>query len=374
MRFADIPGHDDVKERLRRMADEDHIPHALLLEGPDGAGKFALARAFVQYVHCTARTPDGDSCGMCPSCRQHEAFGNIDTVYSFPVLKKNSKPTISDDYIEEFHELMTESPFMDFERWLSKLDNANGQPQIYVEEGNELIRRLSFMTRQSKYKLAVIWLPERLKIETANKLLKLVEEPFDDTKFVMVSNESRKILPTIYSRTQRIEVKRYSDAELAAILTSMGVDEAAAADLSRIAEGNVNLALRLATVSKERLRHFELFVELMRKAYAVRVADLRTWANEVAALGREGAIQFVGYASRLVRESFLMHLAEPGILTMERAEWDFVAKFFPFVNEKNVEGIIALFDDAERDVAANANAKIVFFDLAVRMIMRIKGK
>lgn len=374
MRFADIPGHDDVKKRLREMADSGRIPHALLLEGPAGAGKFALARAFAQYIHCTARTPDGDSCGRCPSCLQHQAFNHIDTVFSFPVVKKNSKPTISDDYADVFREFMGKYPYMDFDRWLEMLDNINAQPQIFVEEGNELLRRLTFMARQARFKVVLLWLPERMKEETANKLLKLVEEPFGDTIFLMVSNNARRILPTIYSRTQRVNVRRYDDDELTAILTAHGFGDEQARDAARIAEGNVNEALKLADVSKERMQYFELFVELMRKAYARKVGDLRLWSQTVAALGREPVMQFIDYCTRLIRESFLLHLGDTALLTMNAAERAFTAKFFPFINERNVEEMTALFDDARRDIAGNANAKIVFFDLAVRVIILIRRR
>lgn len=374
MRFADIPGHDDVKKRLREMADSGRIPHALLLEGPAGAGKFALARAFAQYIHCTARTPDGDSCGRCPSCLQHQAFNHIDTVFSFPVVKKNSKPTISDDYADVFREFMGKYPYMDFDRWLEMLDNINAQPQIFVEEGNELLRRLTFMARQARFKVVLLWLPERMKEETANKLLKLVEEPFGDTIFLMVSNNARRILPTIYSRTQRVNVRRYDDDELVAILSAHGFGDEQARDAARIAEGNVNEALKLADVSKERMQYFELFVELMRKAYARKVGDLRLWSQTVAALGREPVMQFIDYCTRLIRESFLLHLGDTALLTMNAAERAFTAKFFPFINERNVEEMTALFDDARRDIAGNANAKIVFFDLAVRVIILIRRR
>lgn len=374
MRFADIPGHDDVKKRLREMADSGRIPHALLLEGPAGAGKFALARAFAQYIHCTARTPDGDSCGRCPSCLQHQAFNHIDTVFSFPVVKKNSKPTISDDYADVFREFMGKYPYMDFDRWLEMLDNINAQPQIFVEEGNELLRRLTFMARQARFKVVLLWLPERMKEETANKLLKLVEEPFGDTIFLMVSNNARRILPTIYSRTQRVNVRRYDDDELVAILSAHGFGDEQARDAARIAEGNVNEALKLADVSKERMQYFELFVELMRKAYARKVGDLRLWSQTVAALGREPVMQFIDYCTRLIRESFLLHLGDTALLTMNAAERAFTAKFFPFINERNVEEMTALFDDARCDIAGNANAKIVFFDLAVRVIILIRRR
>lgn len=373
MKFSDIPGHEDIKARLREMADKDRIPHALLLEGPAGCGKFALARAFVQYIHCTNRTADGDSCGCCEACRQQQEFNHIDTVFSFPVLKRKSGGvTVSNDYLEEFKTFLQKSPFMDFKTWVSDLGNPNGQPQIYVDEGNELGRRLSFMTRRSKYKTALMWLPERMVEATANKLLKLVEEPFEDTLFIMVSNESRLILPTIYSRTQRITVPRYSDQEVSAILAGEGIEPALADDLARIAQGSVCEALRQSGENEEHLKHFELFVELMRKAYGRKVSELRKWSQDVAELGREGAIHFVEYMGRLLRESFLMHLGDQRLLTMNRAEYEFVKRFFPFINERNVEDFCTLADEAARDVAANGNSKIIFFDVAVRAIILIR--
>lgn len=374
MRFSDIPGHEREKTLLRDMADADRIPHALLLEGPSGAGKFLLARAFAQYIHCTDRTPDGDSCGRCPSCLQHQSFNHIDTVFSFPVVKKSGKPTLSDDYLADFREFMVSNPYMDFDRWLLALDNINAQPQIYVEEGNELLRRLTFMARRSKYKIAILWLPERLKTDTANKLLKLVEEPFADTKFIMVSNDPRQILPTIYSRTQRIAVLRYSDAEVAAILESRGIDSTTAADAAVVAEGDVNQAIALAEAGSERLRMLELFKTLMRSAYARQVGKLREWSKEVADMGREPAMSFLEYCCRLFRESFLMHLQVDALLTLNTAEREFTARFFPFINNRNVIDLIELFDRSRRDIAGNGNAKIVFFDMAVRTIMLIRRK
>ncbi|MDE6198065.1 MAG: DNA polymerase III subunit delta [Muribaculaceae bacterium] len=375
MKFADIPGHEDVKAHLRSMADSGRVPHALLLEGPAGAGKFALARAFARYIHCTGRRPgDTDSCGCCASCRQHDAFNHIDTVYCFPVVKKGGKPALSDDYIGEFRDFMAASPFMDFDRWLRALDNINAQPQIYVEEGNHLLHRLTYMARQSSHKVVLLWLPERLKEETANKLLKLVEEPYGDTVFVMVSDAQRRILGTIYSRTQRVGVKAYSDGEIVSILAGKGVSADAAAGIAAIAEGNVNKALQLAEVSEERMRCLDLFIQLMRKAYARKVGELRQWSADAASLGREPLMQFIDYSTRLIRESLMMHLRDSSLLTLDRDECAFVSKFFPFINEKNVIDMTDLFDKARRDIAANGNARIILFDLAVRIIILIRRK
>ncbi len=372
MKFADIPGHDNVKQRLRMLVDSDHIPHAMLLEGPPGAGKFMLARALAQYIHCENRTADGDSCGVCQACQQHQSFNHIDTFYSFPVVKKGGKPTVSDDYIDRFRQYIGEYPFMDFERWLEKLDNINAQPAIYVEEGLELLRRLSYMTRRSKYKVVLLWLPERLREETANKLLKLVEEPHADTVFVMVSNNPRQILPTIYSRTQRIGVKRYSDQEIAAILRDKNVADTAADDIARIAEGNVNEALRLCGVSEARVRYLELFASLMRLAYQRKVAALRDWASEVASMGREPAMQFLEYSARLLRENFILHTGRQELITLNEAEMKFCSRFFPYINERNVLRFFEEFNAAVRDIGGNANSRIVLFDFAVKTIILLR--
>lgn len=372
MKFADIPFHDDIKTRLRRMVDEGHIPHALLLEGPSGTGKFSLARAYASYIHCTNRT-NGDSCGKCPSCVQHLNFNNIDTFYSFPVLKKNSKETLSNDYLPEFRELLSESSFMDFELWLSKLGNVNGQPAIYVEEIRELNDRLNHTARQSEYKIVLLWLPERLRVEAANKLLKLLEEPHSDTLFILTSDNPAEILPTIYSRTQRINVRRYSDEEASQILSdSYHVDENVAISVAALAEGNINIALKSLDSKSKSAQNLELFMRVMRSAWTRKVGDLRQWSLEISTLGREGIIRFYDYCLRMIRENFIMNLGEPHLNLLSNSEESFSAKFSPYINSANVMDIYQVFSDAKKDTLMNGNAKIIAFDLAVKMILLIK--
>lgn len=372
MRFQDIPGHEDVKNRLRQMADSGRVPHALLLEGPEGSGKFALARAFAQYLHCRNRH-DGDSCGVCPSCLQHQNFNSIDTHFSFPVVKRSGgKPAISDDYIAAFREFMTESPFMDFEVWLQALDNINAKPVIYVDEGLELIRKLNFKARSEQFKIVLMWLPERLQEEAANKMLKLIEEPHEDTIFLFSSNAPGRILPTIYSRTQRIQVTRYTDSEIYDYLLSQGKDENAATAGARLAEGSVVAALRHLRRGDDNKR-LEAFATLMRKGFARDVPGLRKWSLDMAAMGREAQMQFVDYCARIIRENLMLNTAAgPSVTALTQAEAGFSSRFHPFVNERNVIGLFNAFNDARRDIAANGNSKIIFFDLAIQVITLIK--
>lgn len=372
MRFADIPGHDYEKSRLRALVDEGRMPHALLLHGPSGVGKFMLARALAQYVHCTDRTPDGDSCGRCQACLQHQDLMHIDTFYSFPVLKKDG-PTLSRDFTAEWKEFLAKSPFMDFETWLSMLGNTNGQPVIYKEEAAELLNRLNRTPRQSKYKVVLMWLPERMNDTAANKLLKLVEEPAEDTIFIMTSDNPAAILPTIYSRTQRVAVKAYSEQQLAEILSSTTrLDPENVRLASSLGEGSVTGAIRASGTDRTRRQFLDLFMTLMRKAYARKVGDLRQWSDEIAKLKREGAIRFYEYCARLVRENFIFNIGDDSLISLTPEEREFSSRFSPFINVANVEDIFRIFTDARNDTAANGNAKIIAFDLAVKMILLIK--
>ena len=374
MKFSDIISHESAKNRLRGFVDSGRIPHAILLEGQQGIGKFALARAFAQYVHCENRV-NGDSCGCCPSCIQHQSFNHIDTHFVFPIIKKGSgKSAVSDDYIEEWREFLSQNPYMDFDKWLILLDNINAQPHIFVDESIDLIRKLNYTAHKAKYKIVLLWLPERMKRECANKLLKLIEEPFSDTLFVMVSNDSKQILPTIYSRTQRVELLRLGDDSIANYLVEkFASDPTTALSIAHLAEGNINKAEKEFAVSKEKSQFFEMFVELMRLAYQRKINDLKRWSNDAASLGREPAIQFLNYCQRLIRENFIYNLNVNELNYMNKSEAQFSVNFARFITERNVQKLIEVLNKAQIDISGNANSKIVFFDLAIKVILLLKS-
>ena len=372
MKFSDIPGHEDVKSRLREMVDSGNVPHALLLEGPAGTGKFALARAFVQYLHCQNRS-GGEPCGHCAPCRQHAITQHIDTLYSFPVAKEGSSPSISNDYIEEFRELMTKSPFMDFDEWQNIL-GSNKMPVIYVAEANEIIRRMSFTGQVSDHRAVLLWLPERMNVDTANKLLKYLEEPADGTIFVFSSDHPGEILPTIYSRLQRIKVPRLSDEEVADwLVDNTATDRATAANLAPLAEGSLTSALTIVSRKDKNAEYLERFQSLMRLAYQRDIAKLKIWSETLTkAYKRENLLDFLKYVSRQLRENFVANLHNAQLNLMTTTEAAFSRNFARFVNERNVLGLVEAIDVAETDIAGNANVRIVLFDMAITVILLLK--
>ena len=374
MKFSDIISHDAAKSRLRNMVDRDCIPHAILIEGQPGIGKFALARAFVQYVHCENKQ-NGDSCGCCPSCLQHQSFNHIDTHFVFPVVKKTSpKKSYSDDYIEEWREFLAANKYMNYQQWLNAFDNINAQPQIYVDESAELIRKLSYTSHFAKYKIVVLWLPEKMNEQCANKLLKLIEEPHEDTLFVMVSNDSREILPTIYSRTQRISLKRLSDGDVAQYLCeTYTVNEQDALALAHISDGSLIAADKAVSLAEENQKYLDLFIQLMRLAYQRKINELKAWSVEVSGLGREQEMRFLVYCQRLIRENFIYNINEPQLIYLNHQEAQFSKNFARFITERNVVKLIEVMNKALIDILGNGNANIILFDVAIKVILLLKS-
>lgn len=375
MRFSDIPGHEDVKQRLREMVDNNRLPHSLLLHGQEGAGKLMLARALVTYLHCQNRQPDGDSCGKCPSCLQHASHNHVDTHYSFPTIKKKSDdPGFSSDFSAQWKEFLDEDPYADIKGWLDRLGKPNGQPVIYRGEAEALSKKLGFTARSSEYKTAIIWLPERFNREAANKLLKLIEEPFPDTKLIFISNDSRSILPTIFSRLQRIEVKPLKDAEVADILISVKpeMNREEAEDIATVAAGNVHAARDMVDGASDDAMLRE-FIALMRHAYQRKIGLLKKWADNMASTGREAEMKFLDYCCRMMRENFMTNTGIPGITRLRKNEREFSSKFSKFINSRNVLPLIKEFEKAKADISMNGNGKIIFFHLSIRVILLIKN-
>ena len=339
MNFSQIPGQSAVIERLRSAVAENRVSHALLFYGPEGSGKFALALAFARFISCENRTAD-DACGVCPSCSKYDKLIHPDLHFVFPVIKKKSATEpVSDTYISQWREMVRKSPYFSLSKWTEAMEVANEQALIPVAEAAEIIRKLSLKSFESDYKIMIIWLPEKMNPETANKLLKMIEEPPDRTIFILVSEEDDRLLPTITSRCQHIRIPAIAAEDMSRYLVrEYGMEQSGAEEIAGIANGNMVRATELAREDDNTTVHLERFTRMMRTAYARDIQSVIAWSEETAALGRERQKSFLTYALRLVRENFIMNFGgkEHKLVYLTRAEEDFSARFHPFINENNI--------------------------------------
>lgn len=372
MQFSDIPGHNELKTRLREIADSGRIPHAMLISGQAGLGKTRLARALAQYIHCD-HPVNGDSCGKCPSCLQHRSFNNPDMHFAYPVVKGGRQTVYSTDYYGEWKTMADKYPFMPFEQWINVLQAGNTQPMIYVSQSEEILHRASLSPMQEKKKIFLIWLPEKMQPAAANKLLKEIEEPFEDTLFIMVSNEPGQILPTVLSRVQNFTALPLAMTEVRDYLKSaLGADEYTASEAARLSEGKIGEAIEIAREADERKEFGAIFMHVMRMAYGSKLGTLKGIAEECAGFGREKLRRFLTYCSKMTRENFIYNLRMPSLCHLTRDEADFSARFSPFIHAGNVERIAAEFQRGWNDVGRNANSRIVMFDLFVTLSILLR--
>lgn len=359
MDFSCIIGQEEIVNRLRTLADAERLPHAMMLCGPDGCGKMAIAVALASYI-------------LNKGSFKVKGIKHPDLHFSFPTIKVPNRSSdyipISDDYIEDWYELFNDGPYFSLTQWMECMKAENQQAVITVGEANELIKRLSMKSNQGGYKISIIWMPERMNNECANKILKLIEEPPSQTLFILVCREPEKLLETIRSRVQRFDVKPIADPAIKQALMEMrGLNDEDASRLTRLARGNWLAAVEELNAGNENRLFFDYFVTLMRKAYMRDVKELKRWSDSAASMGREEQLRMLTYFMRMVREAFMynFHIVDLNYMTQE--EENFCVKFARFIHERNVLGFQELYQKGIRDIRQNVNSKIVLFDIAMHV-------
>ncbi|MBR4434029.1 MAG: DNA polymerase III subunit delta, partial [Bacteroidaceae bacterium] len=317
-------------------------------------------------------------CGHCPACVKMNKLVHPDVHFMMPVFKRESGRNAdtypqSDDFIYDFRDALLANPYLELGEWMHAAGAENQQGELYAAQANELIRKLSFRSSEGGRRVVIVWMPERMNESCANKLLKLIEEPPSETVILMVSDDAERVLPTIQSRTLRINFRPLSEVEIAQALTerySLAAD--VAAELAHTAGGSWTRAMHLLDAEDDTRLYTELFIRLMRLAYGRKLKELKDWSDEVAKIGRASQREFLAYAQRMTRESFVANFRTPALNYMNNDEAAFTARFAPFVDEGNIMGITELLADAQRDIEGNVNAKMVFFDLSLRMIILLR--
>ncbi len=376
MNFSQIPGQKETIGKLLRSVKEERVSHAQLFAGPDGCGSMALALAYASYISCENRT-EHDSCGICKSCVKYEKMIHPDLHFVFPVIKgKKTTDPVSDTYLEEWREFVKKSPYFTINNWLDSIEVGNAQGMIFASEASEIIKKLSLKTFESDFKIMIIWLPEKMHQATANKLLKMIEEPPEKTLFLLVSEEPDMMIPTLLSRCQLVKIPSFRSNDIEKYLIKrFNLASDKIADITRVSNGNIIRAIELCDNEDTSLVNLDRFKSLMRFAWKRDIISIISWSEEIAITGREAQKNFISFSMRILRENLMLSLDQlkNRLVFLTGEEADFSGKFHPFINQKNIYPLTEEFNLVYSHIEANGNAKIIFLDLALKVTRLIRS-
>jgi DNA polymerase III subunit delta' len=375
MFFSDIIGQERVKQRLITSVKEERISHAQLFAGPEGSGSLGLAIAYAQYMSCK-NPSENDSCGICPSCRKYSKLIHPDLHFVFPIFKPkgSKKDAFCDDFIAQWREMLFKSHYFSVNQWINHIAAENAQVTIYGHESEAILRKLNLKSSEAEFKVMIIWLPEKMNLTCANKLLKMIEEPPSKTLFLLVTEDESGIIPTISSRTQIIRIPKINETDLQNELEKENqLDPGLIAEIVHCADGNYLKVKEFSNPETEINVYFDTFQKIMRHAFKQNVTDLLNDAEELASLGREQQKNFLSFALHLVREFFILNMGKPSMVYLTRKEKEWGLKFSPFINERNVIPLNQVFEEGYRHISMNGNGKIIFTDLLLKISGLIKN-
>ncbi len=378
MKFSDVVGKQQIKNQLVNSVAEGRISHAQLFSGKEGGIGLPLALAYACFIQCE-QPSESDSCGNCSSCIKHAKLIHPDLHFSYPVIKlpehKDRSPR-SMDFIKQWRDAVTGNPYMDLTYWYETLGVENKQGFMSVEESADIIRKLSLKSFESKFKILIIWLPEKMRPDASNKLLKIIEEPPDNTLFLLVTEHREQLLPTILSRTQLVKVPALSVQEVADdIRKRYGKDALAARKIASLADGNMNLAMEIAGEKEQDFKIENDFISWMRLCYnpfheregKFAWSDLNTWIEQMAKEGREYLKLFFTFSIDASRECLLVNHADAALVKFDDDVIPNFSKFTRFIHAGNIEEISGFLNKAHYAVERNANPKILLLDLSFKM-------
>ncbi|MFP4089090.1 MAG: ATP-binding protein, partial [Cyclobacteriaceae bacterium] len=317
MQFSDITGLHSVKKSLIHAAQEGQIAHAQLFLGPEGSANLAMALAYTAYLNGDQPQPDG-SLMPGPATEKLRKFIHPDVHFVFPVgaaKGKSGKDVVSDSFLKEWREFVGDQPYGNLADWSQGFGAENKQLNISKEESRNIIRKLSLKSFEGKYKVVILWMPELLHPSAANGILKVLEEPPDNTLFLLVAHDAEKLLPTILSRTQIVSIPAFSDQEILGHLAKIeGIQDPQDRRMERLrqianlADGNLRAALQLLSEVEE--DNHQVFRDWMRLCYTQQYQKLLSLVDQIHKMGKEAQKGLMQYGLSMMRESLMMLAAD----------------------------------------------------------------
>ncbi|WEK19389.1 MAG: hypothetical protein P0Y49_21680 [Candidatus Pedobacter colombiensis] len=371
MQFKEIVGQENIKQQLIQTVAENRISHAQLFLSSDGSGALALAIAYAQYINCLDRQAN-DSCGVCSSCRKYERYIHPDLHFSYPFFASKDVKTAV-DVLEEWRSMLLADAYFDMDIWRSKLSAENKQANINIAECHDIIKKLSYKAFEAETKVLIMWLPEYLDKE-GNSLLKIIEEPPQNTLFILVANNQEQILSTLLSRTQIVKIPKLSHETIESYLMERhALSENQATEYSFLADGNLIEAKSL--VANTHNENADKFAEWLRMGYGNRVLDLTVFVEQVASWGRENQKNFLKYGISFLRECSLLLSGADDLVKLPVRALETAKKLSTHVLNLNMaDAIISELEKAHYHIERNANPKILFLDVSLQLVKIIKFK
>ncbi|MFD2246094.1 ATP-binding protein [Pontibacter ruber] len=373
MQFSQIKGHQETKTLLLNSVRHSHVAHAQLFLGKEGSANLALALAYATYINCEDRQAD-DSCGTCSSCVKMNKLVHPDFNFVMPVTSTKSvtKDVLSQKFLTEWREFVLDNPYQGLNEWMQHIGAENKQGAISKEESRQLVKLVSLKAFEGDYKIVVIWLPELMHPFAANALLKLLEEPPAKTLFLLVSQAAEKLLATITSRTQIVQVRSFTEQEVVEYLQeNYNTDQNTAYQIAQLAEGNLNAAVKLTgEISSD---YFSFFTSWMRHCYSYKFGEVVDMSEEFQKLGRENQKNFLLYALNLFRKVTLYGVDASLISYLPPNELDFVQKFSKVITQNNAGQLAEELNQAHYHIERNANPKMVFVDSSIQIAGYLRG-
>ncbi|MEO5569664.1 MAG: hypothetical protein ABIS37_01940 [Bacteroidia bacterium] len=383
MQFSEIIGQQAVKQRLIYSVNENRIAHAQLFFGPEGSGNLALAIAYAQFLSCESRM-ENDSCGHCSSCKKYNKLIHPDLHFSYPTAPLKDRKARSLEFAKEWREAIIENPYLGLQDWYEFIGVENKQGFISVEESAEIVRRLTLKTFESKYKIMIIWMPEIMRTDAANKLLKIIEEPPDQTIFLLVTENRDQIITTILSRTQLVKINRLADKELnQALKEKFNLEFHETQRIVHLSDGNYNVAQAMANQESVSIEIEKEFIDWMRMCLFLTNASkqeetlgsLNDWIDVMVKAGRERQKNFISYGLEIGHECIITNYADASLARMTDEVIPTFSKFVKFINQNNAELFTEELNKAGFHIMRNANPRILFLDLSFKMnkVLQIKN-
>ncbi len=366
MLFSQIIGHDDIKKRLINSVKENRVAHAQLFLGPEGTGKLALAIAYAQYINCTDKR-ENDSCGVCPSCKKFNALAHPDLHFIFPTTtnKTVKKDPESDLFLNEWRSYIESSDaYVSLSSWYETLEVENKQGVINVRDAATIMRKLSLKAYEAEYKIAIIWMAEKLNVQAANKLLKLLEEPPEKTLFILISENQEELLTTIRSRTVLLKINKIDANDVQrALLQRYKCSQQEAYDVATMANGNWCLACYHLNNQDDERFYSQSFQRWMRYCFKFNASELIDFiANDIKPLGREKQKEFLQYGLDMFHNTLFMNNNLHDKMLLSTDESSFLKNFSPFITHNNIHLICELIEESINQIERNGNASLIFLD------------